>query len=527
MNNFADLCDELDQSISTKDKSLILSDYLRTTAAEDKLYSIELLLGKRPKRAVTTGVLRSWTVQHTELPEWLFEESLSVVGTKSETMALLLAKSDKSKQPTLSECLLLLEAIRDEDESSKQKRIEEIWAGLNAQGLYVFNKLLTGGFRMKLSHKIVSQALSEITGNEEYQLSHKLIGDWSAKHTTFSEFVEYDQESDRIMKPYPFHLVGAVRDHEGLGTPGNWVAELDWEGIRCQLICRGGRIFMWSDKEGMLIKYFPEFSTLANHLPSGTVIDGTVIGCPDAEAVSIEAVKTRLSKTRLSKKVLSDNPVYFIAHDLLEKDGQDIRSSTLEYRRANLTALLENLENAPINISELISFDSWDELQNLGKNKCKLNSRGLLLKRRISPYKSGRVDDDWWKWKPNPFKMDGVLLYVQQGQGEKSNVFTEFTFAVWKEEELLTIAKINVDIDDAELLLINRFVEENTVDRFGPVRSVKPHLVFEIEFEGIQRSRRHKSGITLRSAKLLNWKREKAVEEASHLNDLMRHLVND
>ncbi|OWJ76358.1 ATP-dependent DNA ligase [Haematobacter genomosp. 1] len=526
MKRFAALFAALDRTTKTGAKVTALADYFRTADDADRLWTIALLSGRRPKRAVNATRLAEWAAEAAGLPFWLFEESYAMVGDLAETIALLLPAPKGTEDLPLSDWIARLRDIALMDEPARKQVILGIWDRLGGEERFIFNKLITGGFRMGVSQGLMTRALAEATGVEEATLAHRLMGGWTPDTTTFARLVlEPDPEAD-LSRPYPFCLASPLEGEAvALGPPADWIAEWKWDGIRGQLIRRGGAHFLWSRGEELVTDRFPELARALDFLPDGTVIDGEILAWEGEAPLPFSALQTRIGRKTLSRKVLNDAPVVLLAYDLLEAEGRDIRDLPLSERRAALEALVGAMPpDLPLHLSPLLAFDGWDSLPGERDRARAIGAEGLMLKRLASPYTGGRKRGDWWKWKVDPMTVDAVMIYAQAGHGRRATLYTDFTFAVRDGNELVPFTKAYSGLTDAEFRKISQWVRSHTLERFGPVRRVPPELVFEIGFEGIQPSPRHKSGIALRFPRMLRWRQDKPVSEIDTL-DTLRALL--
>ena len=529
MKRFAALFQALDQTTSTNAKVAELAEYFETAPPQDRLWTIALFSGRRPKRTVTATKLREWAAELAGIPQWLFEEAYPIVGDLAETIALILPDPAGGSDLSLTEQIEEIRGLAQLSEEDKKARILAAWDRLHTAERFVFNKLITGGFRMGVSQKLMTRALSRATGIEEAELAHRLMGDWSPDTTGFEQLiVEPDPEAD-LSKPYPFYLAyqldGPVED---LGDAADWAAEHKWDGIRGQVILRGGAHFTWSRGEELMTDRFPELATLPDFLPSGTVLDGELLAWDNAADApqSFNALQKRIGRKTVPKKLLAEAPVVLRAYDLLEDGGTDARALPFAERRARLETLFADLpDTLPLRLSPLLDFATWDQLADHRAQARDIGAEGVMLKRLDSPYRDGRRKGDWWKWKLDPLTIDAVMIYAQSGHGRRANLFTDFTFAVWSGNDLVPFTKAYSGLTDAEFREITNWVRKNTLERFGPVRSVKAAHVFEIAFEGIQESPRHKSGVALRFPRMLRWRKDKPVSEANTLDDLKEMLA--
>lgn len=526
MKEFAALFTQIDQTTKTLPKVAALKAYFETASEEDRLWCIALFSGRRPKRTLTTPFLRGWAAEKAGIPLWLFEEAYPVVGDLAETIALVLPPPLRSSDHTLSHWISLIKSLPAREEAERKAIILDAWDQLETVERFLFNKLLTGGFRVGVSQKLMTRALAQATGQGEAVITHKLMGSWTPDTTTWHALIEEADPATDLSRPYPFYLAYQLDDApESLGDPAEWQAEWKWDGIRGQLILRGGDHFLWSRGEELMTDRFPEFARARDFLPDGTVIDGEVLAWADGAPLPFAALQKRIGRKTVPKKTLAEAPVVLHAYDLLEADGADWRARPMAERRRRLEGIVEALPpDAPIQLSPLVGFDSWAALTETRKSSREAHAEGLMLKRQASPYLSGRKKGDWWKWKVDPLVIDAVMIYAQAGHGRRANLFTDFTFAVWKEADLVPFTKAYSGLTDAEFREITSWVKKNTLQRFGPVRQVTPTHVFEIAFEGIQASSRHKSGVALRFPRMSRWRKDKPVSEANSYADLKAML---
>ncbi|NHF61049.1 ATP-dependent DNA ligase [Flavobacteriaceae bacterium TP-CH-4] len=532
MKHFAALIKTLDSTNKTNTKVAALADYFDTVNDQDKLWTIAILSHRRPPRPVNTTLLREWATELAEIPLWLFEESYHIVGDLAETIALIIPDGKQSTEKSLSEFLEEMIQLKAKDEVEKKDYLHKNWRSLDYYERFVFNKLMTGGFRIGVSQKLMTRALSKSTGIDEDILAYKLMGDWSPMKTTFEELILQENAADYISKPYPFYLAYAIEGTvEDLGAVSEWYAEHKWDGIRSQVIIRQNELFVWSRGEELVTDKYPEFEKLVGVVPNGTVLDGEILPFPDGKIGTFNDLQTRIGRKNVSKALLAKTPVILKAYDVLEWEGNDIRSKPFKERRAILEKLFKKTNaHAPVmQLSETLVFDHWESVAKERERSREVRSEGLMLKRKDSPYLVGRKKGDWWKWKVDPLTIDAVLTYAMRGHGRRSNLFTDYTFALWDENEtgereLVTFAKAYSGLTDAEFREVDKFIKANTLERFGPVRSVTPELVFEIAFEGIALSKRHKSGVATRFPRILRWRKDKKIEEANSLDDLKQMI---
>jgi DNA ligase-1 len=380
---------------------------------------------------------------------------------------------------------------------------------------------------MGVSQGLMTRALAQATGIEETLLAHRLMGDWTPERTSYAALIQTNDDAGAGARPYPFALASPLEDPpDSLGPPVDWLAEWKWDGIRGQLIHRPGAFALWSRGEDLITDRFPEFATLADFLPEGTVLDGEVLAWGDGAPLPFAALQKRIGRKTVPKRLLAEAPARLLAYDLLEHAGRDLRSAPLSDRRARLEGLIAALPpGLPLAISPALRFDSWAALGTTRATARDSAAEGLMIKRLASPYHVGRRRGDWWKWKLDPYTVDAVMIYAQAGHGRRATLYTDFTFAVRDGDDLVPFTKAYSGLTDAEFRQITDWVRRHTLERFGPVRRVVPELVFEIAFEGIQASPRHRSGIALRFPRMVRWRQDKPVAEIDTLDNLRALLA--
>ncbi|MEP2281236.1 ATP-dependent DNA ligase [Maribacter sp.] len=539
MKNFALLIKTLDSTNKTTVKVQALTDYFLKADDADKVWTIAILSHRRPPRPVSTTLLRTWASELANIPLWLFEESYHIVGDLAETIALVIPAADQSSDKSLTVFLQEMIALKKKTNEDKKAYLYENWKVLNYYERFVFTKLITGGFRIGVSQKLMTRALAKATEIDEDILAYKLMGNWDPNTITFQQLVLEENESDYLSKPYPFYLAYAIEGEAAdLGDINEWSAEHKWDGIRSQVILRNNELFVWSRGEELVTDKYPEFKNFIGIIPNGTVIDGEILPYPNGTIGTFNDLQTRIGRKNVTAELLKKVPVILKTYDILEWEGKDIRQLPFIERRQYLEKLFKNVTEQskskvteqsqnviPLHLSKTMHFTSWDELAQERERSREMHSEGLMLKRKDSPYLVGRKKGDWWKWKVDPLTIDAVLTYAMRGHGRRSNLFTDYTFALWKdneegEKELVTFAKAYSGLTDAEFRKLDAWIKKNTLERFGPVRSVTPHHVFEIAFEGIALSKRHKSGIATRFPRMLRWRKDKSIHEANTLDDL-------
>jgi DNA ligase 1 len=524
MKAFAALFDEMDRTTATNDKVAALARYFGDAAPEDAAWAVHFLTGRRPKRLAVSGKLRAWAAEMAGVEPWLFEECYHAVGDLAETITLLLPDvaeaGDLPLHRWVEERLL---PLLEEDEAGRRRGIEQGWRELAGTQLFVWNKLITGGFRVGVSQKLVVRALAQVLEVDAAAIAHRLMGAWDPSPNFFRSLSILDTADADVSRPYPFFLAHPLEgEPSSLGAPEEWQVEWKWDGIRAQLIRRRRQCFLWSRGEELITERFPELAEAGALLLDGTVLDGEVLPWIDGAPLPFAQLQRRIGRKKLTSKILAEIPVVLLCYDLLEIGGADVRERPLWQRRTRLAALLDAFPVAGrFPISPTVPNATWGEVEAAYRGARERGAEGLMLKRRESPYRVGRRRGDWWKWKVEPFTVDAVLVYAQRGSGRRASLYTDYTFAVWSDEgELVPFAKAYSGLTDAEIRKVDAFVRRNTRDKFGPVRTVKPELVFELAFEGIQRSARHKSGLAVRFPRILRWRTDKKPQDADTLQTI-------
>ncbi|WP_333597616.1 ATP-dependent DNA ligase [Chryseobacterium flavum] len=523
MRHFAELINALETTNKTNAKIDAIIDYLERAPDKDKVWFIALFTGKRPKRNVNTNYMKEWALEITQLPYWLFQESYSSVGDLGETLSLILPPPQEKIERTLSEWMNDIVNLKSKTDTEKKEFVLQSWNGLDYTERLIFNKLIGGSFRIGVSDKTLINALTRFSGQESSALMHSLMGKWLPDEVSFKELIDAENINPDNSKPYPFCLAYPLeKEPEELGNPDEWLVEYKWDGIRGQIIRRNDEVFIWSRGEELVTEQFPEIREVVQAMKGNFVLDGEILAVKDDKVLNFNELQKRLNRKTLTKKMLSEIPIEVFAYDLLELEDNDLREKPLSARRALLEELLLNENPQNISISKSLDFEKWEELNTLRENSRKVNSEGLMLKQKNSPYHSGRKKGDWWKWKINPFTIDAVLIYAQKGSGRRSAYYTDYTFAVKNGDALVTIAKAYSGLTDKEIMEVSRFVTKNAIEKFGPVRTVKAELVFEIAFEGIGFSNRHKSGVALRFPRIVRWRKDKTVDEIDTLEEIKK-----
>lgn len=538
MKRFAALFEALDTTTATNLKVAAMAGYFRDAPSTDAVWALYILSGRRPRRLIGPALLRRWLVEESALPEWLVEETYAAVGDLAETIALLVSHDPASGAPpaiatpsveaTLADWFeQRLLPLRGLDEATQRGAVTGWWRGLPYRDSFLVNKLLTGALRVGVSQTLVTRALAEALEVPRTHLEHTLMGDWPPTPAFWTRLATPDAERTDPSQPYPFYLASPLdQPPEALGARGDWLAEWKWDGIRGQLVRRAGQAFLWSRGEDLVTARFPEIAAAAaQQLRDGTVLDGEVLAWGEARPLPFAQLQQRIGRKRLTPAILARIPARFLAYDLLELDGVDLRAEPLSVRRARLLELLHEAPGVLAVSPALEESDGWASLARQRETARERGVEGLMLKALASPYGSGRQRGAWWKWKIEPHVFDAVMLYAHPGHGRRSNLYTDYTFGVWRDGELVPVAKAYSGLADAEIATLDRWIRTHTRERFGPVRSVEPTQVFELAYEGVAASPRHKSGIALRFPRIRRWRRDKPAAEADTLAALQAVLA--
>ena len=558
MKHFAALFTELDSTTSTNAKVAALEQYFQIAPPADAAWAVYFLSGGKPRQVVKTAMLRALASETAGIEDWLFEECYQAVGDLAETIAYVLPldfeASDVGLAVWMEERLLPLRGLGEEEIA---QRVKSFWHELDSRGRFLLIKLVGGGFRVGVSKLLVQRALAAHSGIDAKRIAQRMMGYVDAKTLpTVSKFealiAQHESGALDVMdagQPYPFFLAhqldAPLADLDTkLGPVSDWQVEWKYDGIRGQIVKRAGQVWVWSRGEELVTERFPEIVALSAGLPDGTVLDGEIMVWADNAPAAFALLQQRIGRKTLGKKILADAPVTFMAYDLLEADSHDVRMQPQHARRHLLEQVLGGTD---LKLSPIERLDSWVDFENLRRESRARGVEGFMLKRLDAAYGTGRTKADglWWKWKIEPMTIDCVLIYAQAGHGRRASLYTDYTFAVWnrppldaaeadavvkaieKREparegalQLTAFAKAYSGLTDEEFKLIDSVIRKTTLEKFGPVRSVKPTLVFELGFEGINLSPRHKSGIAVRFPRMLRIRSDKRLHEANTLDDL-------
>jgi len=539
MREFAQLYAELDETTATNRKLEALQNYFEHTAPENAAWAVYFLAGGKPRQAVPTRLLREAAIEYAGLDEWLFEESHAAVGDMAETIAHILPPPKRHSDIGLAVWMEeRIGPLRGADPGFIREKLFEYWDELTWRERFLFVKLIGGGFRVGVSKLLVTRALAAIAAVDAKLIAQRLMGwtDGRVRPTAagFLQLIAAQSEDEHKLRggqPYPFFLAHQLNgDPAELGALSDWQVEWKYDGIRAQLVRRGAQNYLWSRGEDLITERFPELAALT--LPEGTVVDGEVLiwtGGDEGSAFNpapFADLQKRIGRKTLSNKLLAELPAVLLAYDLLELDGVDLRALPQHERRALLETLVTGVAKPQLRISPLVVADSWDDLAKLREESRARGVEGMMVKAKNAQYGVGRTKDvgTWWKWKIDPYAVDAVLIYAQPGSGRRASLYTDYTFAVWdgegEQRRLVPFAKAYSGLTDAEIRQVDATIRKTTVEKFGPVRSVKPTMVFELGFEGIALSPRHKAGIAVRFPRILRRRDDKPVEEADTLDTL-------
>jgi DNA ligase-1 len=539
MREFARLYVELDSTTATRRKLEALKNYFGRVQPENAAWAVYFLAGGKPRQAVPTKLLRQFAIEYAGIDDWLFDESYHAVGDLAETIAHLLPPPQHESDVGLAAWMLeRIAPLRAASPESIRDAMFGYWEQLDWQQRFLLLKLIGGGFRVGVSRLLVTRALGEVAGVDSKLIAQRLMG-WTDGRVQpnaeqYTQLIAPQSDNEHRMRggqPYPFFLAHPLQaDPQTLGPLTQWHAEWKYDGIRAQLVRRGGQTWLWSRGEDLINERFPEISAIA--LPDGTVVDGEILIWKDDAPAPFATLQQRIGRKTLSAKMREELPSVLVAYDVLEVEGADVRSAPQHERRRMLERIVTAVDAPTLKLSPLVVADSWEALAEMRDSSRTRAVEGLMLKAVDAQYGVGRTKDTgtWWKWKIDPYSVDAVLVYAQPGNGRRASLYTDYTFAVWDRDEeggrkLVPFAKAYSGLTDAEIRIVDAAIRRTTIEKFGPVRSVLPTMVFEIGFEGIARSPRHKSGIAVRFPRILRIRNDKLVEEADSLDTLKEMLA--
>jgi DNA ligase-1 len=528
VKRFAELYSAIDATNKTNEKVAAMVQYFSSAPPEDAAWAVALLVGRRPRRAVNSTKMAQWATELAGIPGWLFGECYDSVGDLGETISLVLPPKDQSgcdiplhkwmehRLPELAKVL----------EDRQRELLSHYWMELDQAGRFLLNKIIGGAFRVGVSQELVIRAIAQASALDSPLIAHRLMGEWIPSAEFFKSLVSPTDEGESVdSRPYPFCLAHPIEGSPSeLGPIEEWHAEWKWDGIRAQVVKRGNRTYVWSRGEELITERFPEIEGIGSWLPNGTVLDGEILAWQGEAPTRFGELQRRIGRKTVSKQLLASVPVQLVAFDILEFEGKDLRQLEFKERRRILNEL-GNQAVANLRISPTVFADSWEALAVEREASRSRNVEGLMLKRLDSPYLVGRKKGAWWKWKIDPLTVDAVLIYAARGTGKRAALYTDYTFGVWDGDRLVTFAKAYSGLTDEEIRQVDAWVRRNSVEKFGPVRTVTPELVFELAFEGIQLSNRHKSGLAVRFPRILRWRKDKPYTEADRLENIRAMLT--
>jgi DNA ligase-1 len=525
---FSRLYAALDETTRTNAKVDAMAEYFRSVAPADAAWAVYFLTGNRPKRLIGVRKLAAWAMELADVPDWLFSECYDAVGDLAETIALLLPPADGSAALSLAQWVEgRLLVLSEMDEAGQRDAVRVAWRQLDGMERFVWNKLATGELRVGVSESLVLRALSKASGIGEDVLAHRISGNWQPTAASFSALVANDTQDAEVSRPYPFFLAYPIEGSvDALGEAAAWRAEWKWDGIRAQVIRREGNAFIWTRGGELATDRFPEVAGAAAQLPNGTVLDGELMPWKEGRPLPFSQLQRRVGRKKLSPTILTEVPVVLIAYDLLELGGRDLREEPLSSRRSMLERLVQTTASPSLIISQAVPLSTWSDARAAFERSREMRAEGLMLKHGESVYGTGRRKGSWWKWKLEPFHVDAVMIYAQPGHGRRASLHSDYTFGIWDGDVLVPFAKAYSGLTDAEIRELDAWIRRNTLEKFGPVRHVAPEQVFELGFEGIQKSTRHKSGVAVRFPRMLRWRKDKPAAEADSI-DTLRALMED
>ncbi|OEZ63340.1 ATP-dependent DNA ligase [Duganella sp. HH105] len=541
MREFARLYADLDETTSTSRKLAALQNYFASAAPADAAWAVYFLAGGKPRQAVPTKLLRQCAIEYSGLDDWLFDECYHVVGDLAETIAHILPPPRHQSEIGLADWIeLAIAPLRGAAPEAIRAALSLFWDQLDTRERFLLTKLIGGGFRVGVSRLLVTRALSAVAGVDSKLLAQRLMG-WtdggvSPTPAGFLQLIAAHGEDDTARRggqPYPFFLAHPLeRDPATLGELSDWQVEWKYDGMRAQLVSRGGRNSLWSRGEDLITERFPELAAL--RLPDGVVLDGEILVWHGGRAPAPFAdLQKRMGRKQVSARLLGELPAVLLAYDLLEYEGRDLRQLPQSERRRMLEQFIARQPGTPqLRLAPVIVADSWQQLARIREESRERGVEGMMLKARDAQYGVGRTKSGgtWWKWKIDPYSVDAVLIYAQSGHGRRAALYTDYTFAVWDDDDgqrkLVPFAKAYSGLSDAEIAQVDKTIRKTTIEKFGPVRSVTPSMVFEIGFEGIASSPRHKSGIAVRFPRILRRREDKSIEEADTLDALKTLLAS-
>ncbi|MCD2180871.1 cisplatin damage response ATP-dependent DNA ligase [Rhizobium sp. GN54] len=537
MKAFASLLDRLVLTPSRNGKLKLLADYFRDTPDPDRGYGLAAIAGTLDLKSVKPALLRDLVLER--MDEVLFRYSYDYVGDLAETIALVWDQERKERiddagQPRLSAVVTRMNAL---GRTEVRGAVRDLLDRLDPSARFAFIKLATGALRIGVSARLAKQALADFSGRDITEIETLWHGLEPPYEALFA-WLEGRAERPVLATPAIFHSVMLANpvgegDLDGL-DPADFAAEWKWDGIRVQLSAAGSTRRLYSRSGDDISAAFPD---IVEAMTFQGVIDGELLvggtARSNSATRSFSDLQQRLNRKTVNARMLEDYPAFVRAYDILFDAEADVRPETFHARRSRLAGLVEKAPHDRFDLSPLVPFSSWDELERLRADPPDPVIEGVMIKRLDSAYQAGRLKGPWFKWKRDPYSVDAVLMYAQRGHGKRSSYYSDFTFGVWARgpeggaegEMLVPVGKAYFGFTDAELEVLDRFVRNNTVERFGPVRAVRAEpgfgFVVEVAFEGINRSTRHKSGVAMRFPRIARLRDDKLPRDADRLETLM------
>ncbi|PZX46168.1 DNA ligase-1 [Roseinatronobacter thiooxidans] len=518
IGGFAELLERLAFTPRRTLKLAHLEAYFAATPDPDRGLALAALTGGLDLRAVTPSLLRALVAERVDAD--LFALSYDFVGDLAETIALIWPDGAEGKD------IPLHKVVEELQRTPKAQLAQVIAARLDAltpSRRYAYLKLATGGLRVGVSARLARQAVADYGGLDLAEVEEVWHGLSPPYESLFHWAENGPKPVSAAFAPFRPVMLSTATDAEALAMldTAEYVAEWKWDGIRVQAVSEGGTKRLYSRTGDDISAAFPDVIAAMDFEGA---LDGELLVRRGDQVAPFNDLQTRLGRKQVSGRMLASHPAALRVYDVMLWQGRDLRALPFSARRAALEAAVQTLDPARIDLSALLPFDDWHALATLRAAPPEPVIEGVMIKHRDSPYLAGRIKGHWFKWKRDPMLVDAVLLYAQRGHGKRSGYYSDFTFGVWDGPTLVPVGKAYFGFTDAELKALDRFVRDNTVDRFGPVRAVKPEKVVEVAFEGLNRSPRHKSGVAMRFPRIARIRDDKPASEADTLDALMRLL---
>lgn len=530
MKRFARLFFNLDHTNRSSEKVSLLAKFFKQETPNDVAWAVYLLSGKKLAKKLNMAKLKEWIQAYAGIPSWLFQECYATTGDLAETITLLVPKTKNNQIVEENSDLSgwienFMIPLVDKPEELQKEEIFSVWRTLSHLEIFIFLKIITGGFRVGVQAKLVYRALEKAFGVRTEIISMRAMGKWHPSTRFFNSLIDPEIHELPGDKPLPFYLASPLVIKEPnltdqLGLVSDWLIEPKWDGIRGQLIHTPKQTYLWSRGEEIISQSFPEIVEDLHTWGDSFILDGEILPGTPQNIGTFATLQKRIGRKTAGKKLRQTNPAFFMAFDCLYYNQKDLRTLKQTDRRTILQSILEKVLHSCLHLSPHLLFSEWDAVAKAIKSSREKRIEGFLLKRKTGIYKNGRVRGDWWKWKIHPLTLDLVLVYAQAGHGRRSGLFTDYTFAVWKERKLVPLTKAYSGLNDQEIVQLDRWIKQNTLKKFGPSRQVVAEHVFEIAFEGVQVSKRHQSGIALRFPRIQRWRKDKTIDHADNIEQV-------